>query len=194
MSTNAIKIISIITILASTLSGCSSSGYVYNQATEGPIFVKKSLPLSVDQQNQQANQAFTDKGFETEVTDRGVVVYLPPAILFKGASSSISLQAREKISEIAGEINRPYLSNRVIEVSGHTDSIGDAERNLQLSKERAIAAGAELIFSNVDKTRLNTLWFGETAPRAAEINSDGSTNAESQSINRRVEFVVLNPE
>ena len=201
------KKIGIAIFLASFLSGCS--GYIYNNNPTGPIFVKRVLSeptpepviepepepvvLSVDQQNQQAVLVFDEKGFDTEITDKGVVVYLPPTIFFAGSSSSIDLDARTKIAEIAAEINQPYLSKRIVEISGHTDSFGEEEFNFELSKKRAIAAAAELIFSNVNKTRLNTLWYGETAPRAPEINPDGSINTDNRNLNRRVEFVILNP-
>ena len=40
---------------------------------------------------------------------------------------------------------------------------------------------------------LITTWYGESKPRFAEFNEDGTVNQENRSLNRRVEFVILNP-
>lgn len=202
--------VAILAVVLLAVSGCATD-YVYNRDKVGPIFVKAKEPepapplpvpveepevivLSVSEQNEKAVEAFGDKGFEAEISDKGIVVYLPPTIYFKGSESSIGLEARTKIAEIADEINQPYLLDRIVEISGHTDSIGDAALNLELSKQRAIAATEELIFSKVSKTRLTSLWFGESQLRFAELNDDGSINTVNRNLNRRVDFTVLNPE
>ena len=196
-------------LLASCLmyGGCSSNLVLNDDLSTGPIFIpQKVIPapeptpepvpepvMSVSQQNSQAISALEDLGFEAEESTKGVIVYLPPTIYFEGSKSDIDLSARSKIAEIAKEINKDYLVERKIEVSGHTDSVGDAKINLALSKKRAEAAASELIFSNVSLTRLVTKWFGETRPRRNEFYPDGSLNKENRALNRRVEFVILNP-
>lgn len=150
--------------------------------------------MSVSEQNSLAIKNLGNKGFPTEETESGVVVFLPPDIHFQGSKSTINLQAREKISQIASEVNKEYLEKRIIAISGHTDSIGPAQNNLALSKLRAEAAAEELVFSKVKKTRLKTLWFGETKPRKPETNADGTPNKANRTVNRRVEFTILNPQ
>lgn len=196
-------------------AGCSKD-HVFNEdwKTSGPIFVKKAPapepapapapepepipepvpePPSLDELNARAIAAFTDLGLEAESTNRGVNVYLPPEIYFDGATSKINIEARSKIAQIASEVNKDYLRNRSIEVSGHTDSTGPAEVNMRLSKERAVSATGELVFSKVAKTRINTVWKGETQLRYPELREDGSVNRENKARNRRVEFTILNP-
>lgn len=191
------------------VTGCATD-YVYNQSDVGPIFVKATEPepeplpapveepkeemLSVSEQNDKAVAVFDDKGFDAEITEKGVVVYLPPTIYFEGSESSIGLEARAKIAEIALEVNLPYLANRIVEIAGHTDSVGDEASNLKLSQQRALAATEELIFSKVARTRLTSLWYGESQPRLAEFNPDGSVNHANRNLNRRVDFTILNPE
>ena len=172
-------------------TGCGSK-YVFSTDPDSEAFwVKRGM--SVTEQNTQAVSALEDKGFEAEETEKGVVVYLPPSIYFEGAKSDINLAARAKIAEIASEINKDYLRSREIEVSGHTDSVGDETQNLQLSKRRAEAASSELVFSKVAQTRLITTWYGESKPRFNELNEDGSVDESKRALNRRVEFVILNP-
>lgn len=67
-------------------------------------------------------------------------------------------------------------------IHGHTDSIGGAEDNLILSKERAAACLAFLVSKGIDKNRLSSEGFGESQPLA-----DNNTKAGRRK-NRRVEF------
>jgi OOP family OmpA-OmpF porin len=70
-------------------------------------------------------------------------------------------------------------------IAGHTDSTGEPEDNLELSKARAQAVADYLIGKGVDRTRLETVGFGEEKPVA-----DNATNAGREQ-NRRIEFEVL---
>ena len=201
----------LILIVASFMGGCKT-GYVYNDDRSGPIFVKprpaepKPVPkpfkvlkpdvvrLSVAQQNKRAVSTLIGKGFDAVENDRGVVVYLPPTIYFKDSESSITLVARSKIAEVAQELLLPYLAEREVEVSGHTDTLGSSSANMALSEKRALAATAELVFSKVPKTRLSSTWFGESRLREPDFDQDGSINLDNVNLNRRVEFTILNPE
>ncbi len=208
-----LQTVSKLVVLSAVLlfAGCSKD-HVFNKdfRTSGPLFVKKveapapapapepipepvPEPPSLDELNARAIASFTNLGLEAEQTDRGVNVYLPPEIYFDGATSKINIEARSKIAQIAGEVNKDYLKNRIIEVSGHTDSTGPAEVNMKLSKDRAVTASGELVFSKVAKTRITTVWKGETQLRYPELREDGSVNRESKARNRRVEFTILNP-
>lgn len=199
--------LSFIIIAGCFISACKN-GYVYNDARYGPIFVKpkpdqkpvrkprpvQKVELSVKQQNEKAVAVFNDKGFDAVENEKGVVVYLPPTIYFNEAVSSITLAARTKIAEIAQEIKQPYLAKRNIEVSGHTDTLGSESANMELSKQRSLAATAELVFSKVPKARLSSVWFGETQLRVPEYTKEGVLIPENRNLNRRVEFIILNPE
>lgn len=72
-----------------------------------------------------------------------------------------------------------------LQISGHTDNVGDAQKNLVLSKQRAEAVKAYLIAKGVEASRLNTLFFGETQPIATNDTPEGRQK------NRRVEMTVV---
>ena len=72
-----------------------------------------------------------------------------------------------------------------LQISGHTDNVGDAQKNLVLSKQRAEAVKTYLIAKGVDAKRLNTLFFGETQPIATNDTPEGRQK------NRRVEMTVV---
>ena len=72
-----------------------------------------------------------------------------------------------------------------LQIAGHTDSQGNDQNNLILSKKRAEAVKAFMVANGINGDRLNTLYFGETDPIA-----DNST-AEGRQRNRRVEMKII---
>ena len=75
-------------------------------------------------------------------------------------------------------------SSMQIEIHGHTDNVGDSEKNLILSQNRAESVMNFLISSGISDKRLSAKGFGQTKP-----NKSNTTEA-GRSFNRRVEFVV----
>jgi outer membrane protein OmpA-like peptidoglycan-associated protein len=72
-----------------------------------------------------------------------------------------------------------------LEIGGHTDSTGDAAKNVQLSQERAEAVKKLLVAQGVDASRLTAKGYGATKPVASNDALEGKAQ------NRRVEFVKL---
>lgn len=70
------------------------------------------------------------------------------------------------------------------EVRGHTDSQGDAAKNLELSQQRAQAVVDYLVQKGIVVARLTAKGLGETVPIA-----DNNTDA-GRAKNRRVEFAI----
>lgn len=75
--------------------------------------------------------------------------------------------------------------NMSIRLEGHTDIIGDHDKNLQLSRDRVIACQRYLVQQGIDIDRIQTIGYGDTRP----ILTKGTD--EERKINRRVEFVIL---
>lgn len=72
-----------------------------------------------------------------------------------------------------------------IEVSGHTDDVGDAKKNVELSQKRADAVKEYFVSQGVDAARITTRGAGPDQPIA-----DNKT-AEGKQKNRRIEFKLL---
>ncbi len=92
--------------------------------------------------------------------------------------------------ESNGELNRVKKiledeQNIIVEIAGHTDSIGTAGYNKSLSAERAQSVATWLIENGIDAERLKVVGYGESI-----TISDNSTEAGRQE-NRRVVFEVL---
>jgi len=75
-----------------------------------------------------------------------------------------------------------------LEVGGHTDTTGSAERNRELSRQRAEAVVAALALYGVDRARLIARGFGPDEPVGDNATEEG------RSQNRRVELVRIEGE
>ena len=77
-------------------------------------------------------------------------------------------------------LNPTYL----IEVQGHTDTVGGADYNINLSNERAASVRAYLVSKGVSETKITSRGYGFNKPVASNNTKAG------KAMNRRVEFVV----
>lgn len=110
--------------------------------------------------------------------------YVSHGILFDSGSDRLKPESAAVIQSIARgfEIN----PNLKVLIEGHTDSVGNAAQNLDLSRRRAEAVRFVLSSQfKVDASRLTTAGLGATKP----IDSNDTPQGRSQ--NRRVEFVKL---
>ncbi|MFO7868709.1 MAG: OmpA family protein [Bacteroidales bacterium] len=72
-----------------------------------------------------------------------------------------------------------------LEINGHTDNVGDDDKNMELSKQRAASVKKYLVSKNIAENRLISKGHGETKPVGDNDTEDGRRK------NRRVEFKVL---
>lgn len=84
----------------------------------------------------------------------------------------------------AASVLKEYPALRVA-ISGHTDNVGDAKKNIDLSKERADSVKAFLVSQGIVGERIDTRGAGPDEPIA-----DNKTAAGRQK-NRRIEFKLL---
>ncbi len=108
--------------------------------------------------------------------------YVSHGILFDTNSDRIKAESAPSIQTIAKALDtNPNLK---LLIEGHTDSVGNAAANLDLSKRRAEAVKSVLVSQfSVDGSRLTTNGLGATKP----IDSNDTPQGRAQ--NRRVEFV-----
>jgi OOP family OmpA-OmpF porin len=71
-----------------------------------------------------------------------------------------------------------------LRIEGHTDNVGSAPANEQLSGERALTIKKFLVDKGINKTRLLAVGFGQTKPIADNSTEEGRTK------NRRTEFRI----
>jgi outer membrane protein OmpA-like peptidoglycan-associated protein len=72
-----------------------------------------------------------------------------------------------------------------LQISGHTDNVGDDQKNLILSQKRAEAVKNHLTSRGLDAKRFYVLYFGETMPIESNDTPEGRQK------NRRVEMKII---
>ncbi|MCQ2250662.1 MAG: OmpA family protein [Bacteroidales bacterium] len=103
-------------------------------------------------------------------------------IQFQTGSSTILRSSYSILDEIAKTMiqNPSYKLN----ISGHTDNVGNADLNLKLSKDRAASVVKYLLNKNISADRLHSEGYGDTKPLVP------NTTSANRAKNRRVEFEV----
>jgi OOP family OmpA-OmpF porin len=106
-------------------------------------------------------------------------------ITFVTASSDLTAESRSALDVIAHAMAGDRLKKLNFVVEGHADQRGDADRNVELSKERAESVIAYLVDQHgIERTRLVAIGKGSTEP----LNKTVVDAPE----NRRVTFVTSN--
>ena len=136
-------------------------------------------------------QELMDQGLLSQKSERGLVLYLPD-VLFEFDSADLTDAANGKIAAVA-EIVVRLAPERTLSVEGHTDTVGDAGYNLELSLRRALAVSDALQAGGVAGARLRTVGHGERFPVADNRTPDGRDDPAGRAANRRVEVVIQRP-
>jgi outer membrane protein OmpA-like peptidoglycan-associated protein len=102
---------------------------------------------------------------------------------FETAKDVIKAESIPSLTELAEVLEkRPEWG---LQISGHTDNVGNAQSNLVLSKKRAESVKRFMIEKGVSADRLSVLYFGETMPIADNNTTEGRQK------NRRVEMTII---
>lgn len=111
-------------------------------------------------------------------TAPGYEIYFDPELASIRAGSAAQLQ------RVADSIKlNPYVSQ--VEVHGHSDDMGDTERNMRLSEARARTVASFLAQNGVSMDHINIVAHGAERPVASNENEAG------RQLNRRAEIVLL---
>lgn len=105
------------------------------------------------------------------------------SILFDSSKATIKPESNSKLEEIVKVMNE--YNNANFKLEGHTDSTGNAVKNLQLSKDRAAAVKDYLIAKGIAADRLSSEGYGITKPIASNKTVEGRAQ------NRRVEIILV---
>ena len=111
-----------------------------------------------------------------------LVVVLSQDLLFATNSTQVSGLSQNELAIVAQSLQR--YPNTTVNVIGHTDNVGDAAFNQDLSERRAQAVSNILIANGVSPSRIRAIGAGENQPIASNLNASG------RQMNRRVEIVI----
>ena len=114
--------------------------------------------------------------------EKSLEAYLPKNIAFEQAKSEILPKSFSELDILANflVLNEKYR----LTIEGHTDTPGDAQKNLVLSQKRANAVAAYLVKKGVKAERLEAKGFGGSRPLVT------SKERKYHPKNRRVEFIL----
>lgn len=103
-------------------------------------------------------------------------------IQFETGSSIIKEQSFAQLDEILK--SSVVAEGLKVGVYGHTDNVGDASSNQQLSEDRANAVKNYLVGKGIALNRIEVKGYGQTQPIADNTSSSG------KALNRRVQIVL----
>jgi OOP family OmpA-OmpF porin len=112
------------------------------------------------------------------------VMKFDEAALFDFDKADLKPEGKEQLTAYREKAKAELSSAEKVRIVGYTDSTGTAERNAQLSKQRAEVVRDYLVSIGVDAAKVDAVGAAASNPIA-----DNSTK-EGQAMNRRVEIEV----
>ena len=134
----------------------------------------------MDRQEQELRAELEATGVRVQRNGDNIRLIMPGNITFATAKSEINPGFYSTLNSVSKVLAKYDQTNVLVE--GHTDSVGDASYNLELSKARAESVGEYLAGQGVSVPRIRALYYGEAQPIA-----NNNTDAGRQQ-NRRVEI------
>ncbi len=156
-----------------------AGGTTYRVTARANGFAAASSDVRVDRSDE-----FRQQTLDLPMTplETGSIVRLK-TILFQTGTAELKPVSRDELDRVVTMLQEnPDVSIRIM---GHTDDVGSADANRQLSEERARNVAEYIASHGIDRSRLSAEGFGESRPVASNATGDGRQK------NRRVEFEVL---
>jgi len=120
---------------------------------------------------------------KAQQTERGIVLTMGD-VLFATGKADLSPNANKSAEKLADFLKKHPKRDVLIE--GHTDSVGEDDYNLVLSRKRADSVKYKLMADGVEADRITTVGYGKKFPLASNDTKAGKAQ------NRRVEVIILN--
>lgn len=137
-------------------------------------------------EQQQPDTERTEEEVQAEVTKEKLGQLDFSNITFEKNSTDLTAQAQEILGLAASALLENPTVN--IRIEGHTDSSGNPELNLKLSKKRAQSVLNYFLNAGLDTSRMEADGFGDQFPIAPNDTKAGRIK------NRRIEIKVKNGE
>lgn len=158
----------------------------YSITIEAPGFMTSKYLLDPGEAKEQILVKDIELTYGTAVVgkkpDAGVVITLSN-VIFEVAKSKIDPESFTQLDNVYDMlVANPKM---VIQLEGHTDVIGNPNRNLALSEDRVREVKKYLVNKGIDQKRIKTKAFGGTQPLSTE------DTPEAHRLNRRVELRIL---
>ena len=137
----------------------------------------------MDEQERKLRQQTAGTGINVIRDGDNLVLDMPSEITFGIDSANIDAGFRDTLNQVASTLTQ--YEKTYVDVLGHTDSSGPDAYNQALSERRASAVADYLSSRGVQSARLATRGYGESQPKASNLDAAG------RSANRRVEIRLV---
>jgi OmpA-OmpF porin, OOP family len=117
-----------------------------------------------------------------QLTSKGRAIRLEN-LIFEIGRAVINPKSYSSLDEVVAMMKEN--SKVVIQLEGHTDNVGNAEKNSKLSQDRVDEVKKYLTSKGIGKDRVKTKAFGGSQPLSTDRTE------EARALNRRVEMRVL---
>lgn len=134
----------------------------------------------MDVQEAKLRQELEATGVSVTRQGDSIILNMPGNITFETDSSAISADFYNVLNSVAKVFNE--YKKTYVDIYGHTDSVGDASYNINLSQRRADSVSRYLQTREVLPQRIMTRGMGEDQPIASNSSAQGRAQ------NRRVEI------
>jgi outer membrane protein OmpA-like peptidoglycan-associated protein len=143
-----------------------------------------AVGYKMDQQIKELKESTGGTGVDVTETDNGSAFLVKlPDVTFATGSSAITPSFQATLNQVGTSLVQ--YPDSLIDVYGHTDTVGATAYNQTLSEERARAVANYLIGHGVQTNRVRWEGFGETQPKVATADNV------AEPLNRRVEIKVV---
>ena len=137
----------------------------------------------MDEQEKKLRQQTAGTGVNVTREGDNLVLDMPSEVTFGVDSTNIDAGFRNTLDQVASTLTQ--YEKTYVDVMGHTDSTGSDTYNQTLSERRASAVADYLSIRGVQSARLATRGYGESQPKASNLDPAG------RSANRRVEIRLV---
>ena len=137
----------------------------------------------MDEQEKKLRQQTAGTGVNVTREGDNLVLDMPSEVTFGVDSANIDAGFRNTLDQVASTLTQ--YEKTYVDVMGHTDSTGSDTYNQTLSERRASAVADYLSIRGVQSARLATRGYGESQPKASNLDAAG------RSANRRVEIRLV---
>jgi outer membrane protein OmpA-like peptidoglycan-associated protein len=142
-----------------------------------------SVGYYMDKQEAKLRQQMAGTGVDVVRNGDNITLDMPGGVTFAFNSADLNAQFYPVLDKVAATLTE--FDKSVIEVAGHTDSVGSAAYNQQLSERRANSVAAYLASRGVSQSRVVTIGAGKDHPIASNDTEEGRAQ------NRRVEITIV---
>jgi len=142
-----------------------------------------SIGYYMDRQEAELRSELEGTGVSVTRIGDNITLNMPGNVTFATGSSGLSPEFFDVLNSVSKVLKE--FDQTVVEVAGHTDSVGSEEYNQELSERRSLTVSEYFVSRKISAERLIPIGMGELRP-VADNDSESGRQA-----NRRVEITMV---